>query len=163
MRLPTLKTIRLDMILTVGKFLKPLYMSVIGFSVDNISAITLAAVLKDKEMLQHLIERHPDKDKISPAVALAGNLDVHKWTIKRMKCPMNEWACTAAAQRGDIEMLKYLHENGCPWDKNICKTAVRGRHLDVLKFLSENGCPWDESTCSAAASYGHLDILKYLH
>ncbi len=110
MKLLTLKTLPVDMILTVGKFLEPTYMS----SLTDISAITLAAVLKDKEMLEHLIQRDPNKKYICLEVALAGNLDVLKWTIRRMKCPMNGCTCRAAAQNGYLEMLKYLNENGCP-------------------------------------------------
>ena len=84
------------------------------------------------------------------------------------------------AKAGDLDMLKYLHENGClgsetcrrPWDSETwggaemeghCWAAAAGGHLNVLKWLRQEGCPWDESTFYYAAIEGHLDILKYAH
>jgi len=110
--------------LTIGKYLNKY--SYTPPSIDDISAVTLAAVLRDKDMLEHLIERHPDKDEISHEVALAGNLQVLKWTIKRMKCPMNEYTCRAAAEGGYLEILKYLIENECPMNIYTCIVAAKG-------------------------------------
>ena len=49
----------------------------------------------------------------------------------------------AAASRGHLEVLKYLHENGCPWDEKTCEAAAVGGdyHLDVLEYARANGCP----------------------
>ena len=51
--------------------------------------------------------------------------------------------CTAAARRGHLERLKYLHENGCPWDESTCEAAAEGGHLECFKYLHENGRPWN--------------------
>ena len=29
-------------------------------------------------------------------------------------------------QKGSLELLKYLHENGCPWDRRTCAQAAFG-------------------------------------
>ncbi len=85
MKLPTLKTIPLDMILTVGKLLLPVDKS----SLTDINQITLAAILQDKGMLEHLIERCDETYVISDGVALSGNLKVLKWIIKKKKCSVD--------------------------------------------------------------------------
>ena len=63
------------------------------------------------------------------------------------KCPWNERTCEAAAWSGELECLKYAHENGCPWDEETCAAAAEGGmapvegHLECLKYAHENGCP----------------------
>ena len=72
-----------------------------------------------------------------------------------------EEICAYAAKNGDLEMLKYAHENGCIWDEWVCAIAALGGYLQVLKYAHENGCKWDKDTCMSAALNGHLEILKY--
>ena len=79
------------------------------------------------------------------------------------ECPWDAWACRAAAEGGQLECLKYLHENGCPWDQWACRAAALRGHLECLKYLHENGCPWNAWTCRAAAECGQLECLQYLH
>ena len=78
-------------------------------------------------------------------------------------CPLNDDLVTYAAKHGQMEVVKYLHENGCPWNEETCTEAAMGGRLDVLKNLHKNGCPWNGGTCVAAAKGGHLDVLKYAH
>ena len=60
------------------------------------------------------------------------------------------------AYHGNLEFLKYLHENGCPWDKSTCEFAAKSGHLDCLKYAHENGCPWDHETCKCINIYGNI-------
>ena len=69
---------------------------------------------------------------------------------------------------GNLDILKYLHENECPrkmrGDVSSCRNAVRYGHLEMLKYLHENGCFWDSNSIACdAAIHGHLEVLKYLH
>jgi hypothetical protein len=104
---PTLQTIPLDMILTVGKLLPPVRES----SDEDINQITLAALVNDRELLDHLIERYPKDDDddddaeeismnevfdmgsndssedISSYVARSGNLKILKWAITHKNAP----------------------------------------------------------------------------
>ena len=66
-----------------------------------------------------------------------------------------------AAKYGELECLKYAHENGCPWDEETCASAAEKGKLECLKYAHENGCPWDEDTCEFAAAKGDLECLKY--
>ena len=70
-------------------------------------------------------------------------------------------ACSMTADQGDLDVLKWLHENGCPWDADTCSRAVRGCHIDVLKYLHENGCPWDRVACLRAAGGGYFARPKH--
>ena len=67
---------------------------------------------------------------------------------------------------GNLECLKYLHENNCPWSATTCRFAAMYGELECLKYLHENNCPWDETTYSYAAihaaRYNQLDCLEYL-
>ena len=84
------------------------------------------------------------------------------WCIERgykltMRTAMN------AAEQGNLDVIKYLHENGCPWDEETCWRAAQAGHLDVLKYAHENACPWNWLTCTKAAAGDHLHVLKYAH
>ena len=115
-------------------------------------------------LLSHGFECNED---IISYVALYGEFELLKWihsTIYTTKSiPWIEKISTCATKSGNLEMLKYLHENGCPWDKYTCSRAAEYEYLEILKYLHENGCPWDEDTCSYAAEYGYFELLKYAH
>ena len=84
------------------------------------------------------------------------------WALE--KCSeKKERFCKHMARNGNVELLKFLRENGCPWDRFTCYKAAENGHLECLKYAHENGCPWDEFTCSGAAYGGHLECLKYAH
>jgi hypothetical protein len=96
------------------------------------------------------------------AAAEGGHLERLKY-LHENECAWDKYTCLAAAEGGHLECLKYLHENGCGWDKYTCLAAAKGGHLECLKYLHENGCAWDKYTCAAASGRGHLEFLKYLH
>ena len=64
---------------------------------------------------------------------------------------------------GNLEILRYAHENGCPWDAQTCSHAADGGHLQVLQYAHDYGCPWGAETCKRAAAKGHLQVLQYAH
>ena len=48
----------------------------------------------------------------------------------------------SAIKCGNLEILKYLHENGCPCDRNVYALAVEHDHLEILKYLLSNRAIW---------------------
>ena len=103
-----------------------------------------------------------------------------KWLHENNMCPWDEEMCEYAAENGQLECLKYAHENGCPWDREdvhesrlewtfgVFEVRARERvslerghvrvcrqngHLECLKYARENGCPWDKETCECAAEW----------
>jgi hypothetical protein len=91
-----------------------------------------------------------------------GNLECLKYAHEN-GCPWNEKTCRCAAMNGYLDCLKYAFENGCPWNKDTCSCAAMNGHLECLKYAHENGCPWNDYTCTEAARNGHLECLKYAH
>lgn len=50
-----------------------------------------------------------------------------------------EDVCLIAAERGDLPMLQYAHEQGCPWSRKVCRAAARRGDLQMLKYAHEQG------------------------
>jgi len=67
-----------------------------------------------------------------------------------------------AAQNGNLECLKYLHENKYFWNEFTCQYAANRGFLKCLKYTHENGCIWDEDTCRYAENE-RLECLNYFH
>tara|TARA_B110000503_G_C7168829_1_gene423282 strand:- start:4505 stop:5293 length:789 start_codon:yes stop_codon:yes gene_type:complete len=101
-----------------------------------------------------------EKDLCGSA-AKEGQLEVLKW-LRENGCPRNERTFANATLYGHLKVLKWARANGCPWHRETCNAAAGRGHLEVLKWLRENGCPWDEVTCSGAAMGGHLEVLQWL-
>ena len=91
----------------------------------------------------------------------------------------NDKICSYFSSIGNLELLKYAHENGCSLydviyvfsnklhsyieSSLICTYAASNGHLECLKYALENGCIRNSQICSLAAANGHLDCLKYAH
>jgi hypothetical protein len=96
-------------------------------------------------------------------VAVTNKLELLKWIREVKKCKWNYVICTAAALRGNLEMLKYCVANECPVDVYTCTDAARSGHLECLKYLHEEvKVPLVHDTAATAARIGHLHILEYL-
>ena len=85
------------------------------------------------------------------------------WALEKCSEEKKKRFCSKMAEKGNLELLQFLHENGCPWDEETCTRAAQYGHLECLKYAHENGCPWHEDTCAYATSRGHLDCLQYAH
>jgi len=81
------------------------------------------------------------------------------------QCPeLSRDDAEAAARRGHLEALQWMHAHGLVLDKGICAaaaTAYRGA-LVALQWLHQVGCPWDQRTCATAAGRGDLPLLEWL-
>ena len=96
-------------------------------------------------------------------VAETNKLELLKWAREEKKCKWDEGTINAAAEQGNLEMVKYCVANECPIDEDACAFAAFNGHLEVLKYLREEvKAPWDSDTASYAARNGHLHILEYL-
>ena len=98
------------------------------------------------------------------AAAEQGNLEMVKYCVAK-KCPIGEWTCGNAAKNGHLEVLKYLREEAkAPWGSETANWAAERGHLHILEYLVERKYDqFDEYACTGAAMSGHLDCLKYLH
>lgn len=103
-----------------------------------------------------------NRTDVFTAAAKYGDMEVIKW-MHQNGFEWNVDVCSEAAAAGNLELLKYLHVNGCPWEEFTCTVAAEKGHLKVLQYLHEEQCPWNKSTCSEAAKHGHLEVLRYAH
>ena len=96
--------------------------------------------------------------------ARQGNLEMVKYCVAN-ECPIDEDACACAALEGQLECLKYLHEEvKAPWNWRTAYFAAFNGHLHILEYLVERKYDkYDEEACRGAAKNGHLDCLRYLH
>jgi hypothetical protein len=98
------------------------------------------------------------------SAAYQGNVEMVKYCVAN-ECPINTWACARAAENGQLECLKYLHEEAkAPWDSWTATRAAQNGHLHILEYLVER--KYDQYSvlaCEVAAQNGQLDCLKYLH
>lgn len=75
-------------------------------------------------------------------------------------------AMSVAALYGQLDMLKWLHENEYYGYSDACESAAEGGHLECLKFLYENRRiidKWHDCIFRKAAANGYIECLKYAH
>ena len=99
-------------------------------------------------------------------VAATNKLEFLKWAREVKRCEWDEVTIDEAADKGNLEMLKYCFSNGCPCDEEVsCIRAALEGHLDCLRFLVAKVRPSRDTEKAAAyqaAGYGRINILKYL-
>jgi len=97
-------------------------------------------------------------------VAGTNKFELFKWAREVKHCEWDEWTIKVAADKGNLEMLKYCFSKDCPYDEEeSCVQAVRAGHLDC-RFVFDKVKPsrdTEEGAAVQAAAYGHLDIMKY--
>ena len=98
-------------------------------------------------------------------VAGTNKLEFLKWVREVKHCEWDEETINAAADKGNLEMLKYCFSNGCPCDEEeSCAQAALKGHLDCLRFLFDKVKPSRETEKEAAIQAtcrGHVEIVKY--
>ena len=71
---------------------------------------------------------------------------------------MDEFVMASAAQSGNLELARWLRDEGCPWDETTCNFATDKGHVEVLRWARKNGCPWTAGIRFQAASLlGYTD------
>ncbi|CAL6399135.1 unnamed protein product [Bathycoccus prasinos] len=104
-----------------------------------------------------------DEPRFCSLVAKTNKLELLKWARREKKCDWDHGTIDAAAEQGNLEMVKYCVVKKCPFDARTCACAAAYGHLKVLKYLHEKvKAPWDSETAACAAEHGYLHILEYL-
>ena len=132
-----------------------------GFKVREMSSIsTLEVAWEHKSSWRDYLK---DETDFCWQVAKTNKLELLKWIREEKKCEWDSGTINAAAEQGNLEMIKYCVANECPIGTGACANAASGGHLECLKYLREEAkAPWTYHTATCAAGNGHLHILKYL-
>ena len=75
-----------------------------------------------------------------------------------------EMGAKKAIEFGDFIALQLIVQRGDLDDDSdsLCMWAAEKGQLEILKWLRENDFRWDEVTCAEAAYGGHLEVLHWL-
>jgi hypothetical protein len=65
-----------------------------------------------------------------------------------------ERACSAAAQSGHLDVLRFLHESGC-YSEKICGSATISGSMEVMQYLRQHGCTLSADVMASATGFGH--------
>ena len=64
-----------------------------------------------------------------------------KW-LHYTGCPWDSGTCAAAACGGHLEVLMWAREHGCPWDADHVRAHAAHRgNVNMLRWLGEQGVP----------------------
>jgi hypothetical protein len=140
----------------------------------------------------HELEEEMDEPYFCWQVAYTNKLELLKWIREEKQCEWDEWTIDAAADQGNLEMVKYCVANEClsvrmrvqllpstvisrysnTYAKKSKRLGIRttangaalNGHLHILEYLFERKYDqFNVHACWFAAENGHLDCLKYLH
>ena len=130
------------------------------FKVEEMSSISTLEVAWENKSLW---PREWDERDFCWRVAYTNKLELLTWAREEKKCEWDGRTIEAAAEQGNLEMVKYCVAKKCPIDVYACAFAALNGHLEVLKYLREEvKAPWGWGTAAWAAQNGHLHILEYL-
>ena len=131
------------------------------FKVSEMSSIlTLEFAWENKSLWSGYLYGETD---FCSRVAETNKLELLKWAREQTKCEWDRWTTDAAAEQGNLEMVKYCVANECPIGAFACADAAENGHLEILKYLHEEAkAPWYWYTATWEAENGHLHILEYL-
>lgn len=129
------------------------------------------------ELLQWaVIEKAPTNSDTYVAAAEGGQLEILKWMAEQVLVNPNpipsapdRRAVGMAAQKGNVEMLQWLWEEGCEVDAHSLRGAVKNDHIECLEWAANTdgsllvdsfGVCW---ALEDAARCGNLRIVQWLH
>ena len=108
---------------------------------------------------------HGDEDGCDMATIAAqyGRPELAQWLCQERGFPMDASLMNRAAGSGNLELVRWLRDEGCPWGSMACHWAVYFGRVEVLRWVRENGCPWTaETRDKAAETLGYTDDLGNL-
>lgn len=120
--------------------IKYLYENVSGMFADS-SCMDWAARVNRLDIMQYLHERGEvcTEAAITDA-ANKGHIEVVKWIHENCDVRCSPYAIELAAFQGDLEMVRWLYENRpeASYVSHALTNAVQQGHLEVVKYLREH-------------------------
>lgn len=133
----------------------------------NIKSCALAAHHGHLECLRFLHDNGCPWNKTTTSEALVGRHEHCLRYAVQNGCPFAvPTTCGMVAFRGQLDLLKFLHEQSGSWSSEIAshvaECAAAAGSLNCLKYASEQGCGRLHRICAEAACGGHLECLQYI-
>ncbi|PNH03482.1 Ankyrin repeat domain-containing protein [Tetrabaena socialis] len=71
-------------------------------------------------------------------------------------------AMEAAAGAGQLEVCRWLRQQGCPWNSDAPDAAAGAGHKEVCEWLHAEGCPFGDDVVRRAAAKGRWAVCEWL-
>ena len=179
----------------IGGHMKTIqYLNDCGAATWTEEVLGIAAEMGHLEVLKWTFENGiTNYKKICESSATGGHLDILKWIHKNNLPWKKDWICyfpqhntdylhalkwsldigsklkgiTCAQGAGNLEVLKFLRQNGIVWYDFLWR-AVEIGNVEILKWAFANGCTWNdfedynESIWEQAGKSGNVEVIKLL-
>lgn len=130
-------------------------------AVGGTEAATAAAESGRLDCLK-LLHQHgyPWDETACEQAAAAGRLNCLQY-LHENGCPWNNTVVLQSVLNNHFDCVQYAREQGLDWHKDTMTIAEKG-HLEMLKYVVDRGCVCEERATYFAARAGHIECLKYL-
>lgn len=89
-------------------------------------------------------------------------LDCFIYAHQHGMCALSSNYTCNAAGNGQLELLKYLHEQGCPWHEDAAELATFYDHADCLEYVLSHGCPYTDAVYNAAKTRNLVECIAVI-
>ncbi len=97
-----------------------------------------------------------------------GHIPVAQWLVATYNVPLDSHYIADAAMSGNLDLVKWLHQQGCPWDSEATQHAAMIGNLEIFQWLlaQDPPCPCELWACRRSAREGdhtlHHDWIRAL-
>lgn len=130
------------------------------------SAYIIAISREDMEMIKYLHGLgYPFPENALKEAVKCRNEEIIRYLLKYVFQDDN--LCYEALRRGDVELMKHLHQLGYAVDISLFSVAIDlediSLAMEAVRYLHDSGCPWSKSVFRKAVAMGRLKIVEYLY
>ena len=103
---------------------------------------------------------------------LSGHLEMLQWYMARLEVEnlpdivnnkkKNCIYVKRAAERGHLEMLKWMVENGFKFDVAALTKAAKWGHLECILYLRERGCNITPTVSKVTVNFAQIHVLRWV-
>ena len=89
------------------------------------------------------------------------NVDLIKWLYNSNLSFWETDVVNHSIQYRSFKIFEWTEKQKFPWNENTCKAAVEIGDLNLVKYLRENGCDWNSESCSGCCREWIFRIFLY--
>ncbi len=141
---------------------------VLGAALEHADGVETAEWLLTQTTCRLPADRNPHGDEkgvwayLSRCAAASGSVAKLQWLSAQAGGPLHVAAAVAAAQRGHLEAVQYLHAHGgVELSRKLFALAAGSGDMALVAWLRGQGCPMDGSAYEAVVEQGHVAGLRW--